>query len=104
MQKSCRVGFMYGELTDKNTIEALNQALDSHLQDQFEILLYKKNRKPYLKLLHTVEKTKEIVLQRYALCSNYIHLQNQLKLYHNSSTKRTVKAIKSTTSYIPLNR
>ena len=37
---------MYGELTDKNTIEALNQALDNHLQDQFEILLYKKNRKP----------------------------------------------------------
>ena len=36
---------MYGELTDKNTIEALNQALDNHLQDQFEILLYKKNRK-----------------------------------------------------------
>ena len=46
MQKSCRVSFMYGELTDKNTIEALNQALDNHLQDQFEILLYKKNRKP----------------------------------------------------------
>ena len=36
---------MYGELTDKNTIEALNLALDNHLQDQFEILLYKKNRK-----------------------------------------------------------
>ena len=35
---------MYGELTDKNTIEALNQALDNHIQDQFEILLYKKNR------------------------------------------------------------
>ena len=39
---------MYGELTDKNTIEALNQALDNHLQDQFEILLYKKNRKHLL--------------------------------------------------------
>ena len=48
MQKSCRVSFMYGELTDKNTIEALNQALDNHLQDQFEILLYKKNRKHLL--------------------------------------------------------
>ena len=45
MQKSCRVGFMYGELTDKSTIEALNHALDNHIQDQFEILLYKKNRK-----------------------------------------------------------
>ena len=41
---------MYGELTDKNTIEALNLALDNHLQDQFEILLYKKNRKSYYRV------------------------------------------------------
>ena len=45
MQKSCRVSFMYGELTDKTTIEAVNHALDNHIHDQFEILLYKKNRK-----------------------------------------------------------
>jgi len=51
MQKSCRVSFMYGELTDKTTIEALNLALDNHLQDQFEILLYKKNRTPLWLLL-----------------------------------------------------
>ena len=56
MQKSCRVSFMYGELTDKTTIEALNLALDNHLQDQFEILLYKKNRKfiKYLLILHLI--------------------------------------------------
>ena len=36
---------MYGELTDKTTIEAVNHALDNHIHDQFEILLYKKNRK-----------------------------------------------------------
>ncbi len=47
MQKSCRVSFMYGELTDQNTIKALNQALDQQVQDQFEILLYKKNRESY---------------------------------------------------------
>ena len=44
MQKSCRVGFMYGELTDQSTIDQIDRALDEHLQDQFEILLYKKNR------------------------------------------------------------
>ncbi len=38
---------MYGELTDKTTIEAVNHALDNHIHDQFEILLYKKNRKLY---------------------------------------------------------
>ena len=45
MQKSCRFSFMYGELTDKNTISALNDALETHRQEQYEILLYKKNRK-----------------------------------------------------------
>ena len=45
MQKSCRFSFMYGELTDKSTITALNNALESHEQEQYEILLYKKNRK-----------------------------------------------------------
>ena len=45
MQKSCRFSFMYGELTDKNTISALNDALETHQQDQYEILLYRKNRK-----------------------------------------------------------
>ena len=44
MQKSCRVSFMYGELTDHETIEQIENALADHQQDQFEILLYKKNR------------------------------------------------------------
>lgn len=44
MQKSCRVSFMYGELTDHETIEQIESALADHQQDQFEILLYKKNR------------------------------------------------------------
>lgn len=45
MQKSSRFSFMYGELTDKSTIAALNDSLECHQQEQFEILLYKKNRK-----------------------------------------------------------
>ena len=35
---------MYGELTDHETIEQIESALADHQQDQFEILLYKKNR------------------------------------------------------------
>jgi len=50
MQKSCRVGFMYGELTDQGTIDQINGALDDHQTDQFEILLYKKNREFLLAL------------------------------------------------------
>lgn len=45
MQKSCKCTFMYGEMTDKSTIAALERCLDNHSLDQFEILLYKKTRK-----------------------------------------------------------
>ncbi|XP_076634025.1 potassium voltage-gated channel protein ether a go-go isoform X3 [Colletes latitarsis] len=46
MQKSCRCGFMYGELTDKGTIARIEECLESQIHDQFEILLYKKNSAP----------------------------------------------------------
>lgn len=45
MQKSCRCTFMYGELTDKETISRIDMVLENQLHDQFEILLYKKNSK-----------------------------------------------------------
>lgn len=45
MQKSCRCTFMYGEMTDKETIARIDECLENQLQDQFEILLYKKNSK-----------------------------------------------------------
>ncbi|XP_031339675.1 potassium voltage-gated channel protein eag-like [Photinus pyralis] len=44
MQKSCRCCFMFGELTDKDTITRIDQCLEHQLYDQFEILLYKKNK------------------------------------------------------------
>nr|XP_022912566.1 potassium voltage-gated channel protein eag isoform X3 [Onthophagus taurus] len=44
MQKSCRCAFMFGELTDKETIGRIDHVLEHQLHDQFEILLYKKNK------------------------------------------------------------
>lgn len=41
--QSC--GFMYGELTDKETVARVEYALEHQQHDQFEILLYKKNSK-----------------------------------------------------------
>lgn len=35
---------MYGDLTDKDTILRFEESLEDQNQDQFEILLYKKNR------------------------------------------------------------
>lgn len=34
---------MYGDLTDKETMCRIDEVLESHYHDQFEILLYKKN-------------------------------------------------------------
>ncbi|KAK9738538.1 PAS domain [Popillia japonica] len=46
MQKSCRCAFMFGELTDKDTIGRIDNVLERQEHDQFEILLYKKNSTP----------------------------------------------------------
>ncbi|CAG9762934.1 unnamed protein product [Ceutorhynchus assimilis] len=51
MQKSCRCAFMFGELTDKETIGRVDHVLEHQLHDQFEILLYKKNKTPLWLLL-----------------------------------------------------
>ena len=45
MQKPCHCAFMFGELTEKETINRISTVLESQLNDQFEILLYKKNSK-----------------------------------------------------------
>ncbi|XP_060727673.1 potassium voltage-gated channel subfamily H member 5 isoform X2 [Tachysurus vachellii] len=46
MQKSSTCSFMYGELTDKRTIEKVRQTFDNYESNCFEVLLYKKNRTP----------------------------------------------------------
>ena len=45
MQKSAKCTFMYGEMTEKATVAKLELAMENHSMEQFEILLYKKNRK-----------------------------------------------------------
>ncbi|KAF0304280.1 Potassium voltage-gated channel protein eag [Amphibalanus amphitrite] len=64
MQKSCRCSFMYGDLTDKETITRLEQSLEQQTLDQIEILIYKKNRTPLWLLLHLapIRNEKEVVV------------------------------------------
>ncbi|XP_076366902.1 potassium voltage-gated channel protein eag-like [Tachypleus tridentatus] len=64
MQKSCQANFMYGEMTDKNTIAKIEQCLENQSLDQFEILLYKKNRTPLWLLLHVapIKNEKDVVV------------------------------------------
>uniref|UniRef100_A0A4W5QWT4 Potassium voltage-gated channel, subfamily H (eag-related), member 1b n=1 Tax=Hucho hucho TaxID=62062 RepID=A0A4W5QWT4_9TELE len=46
MQKSSTCSFMYGELTDKETGEKVQQTFENYAMNSFEILMYKKNRMP----------------------------------------------------------
>ncbi|XP_075699855.1 voltage-gated delayed rectifier potassium channel KCNH5 isoform X2 [Rhinoderma darwinii] len=46
MQKSSTCSFMYGELTDKKTIEKIRQTFENYESNCFEVLLYKKSRTP----------------------------------------------------------
>ena len=43
MQKSSTCAFMYGELTDKEAISKTDHSFEAMVQEQVEILLYKKN-------------------------------------------------------------
>ncbi|XP_003738588.1 potassium voltage-gated channel protein eag-like [Galendromus occidentalis] len=64
MQKSCRCAFMYGELTDRQTIQKVDQCLENHQSEQVEILLYKRNRTPLWLLLHVapIKNEKDLVV------------------------------------------
>ncbi|XP_008823033.1 potassium voltage-gated channel subfamily H member 1 isoform X1 [Nannospalax galili] len=46
MQRSSTCSFMYGELTDTDTIEKVRQTFENYEMNSFEILMYKKNRTP----------------------------------------------------------
>ncbi|KAL8559611.1 hypothetical protein ACOMHN_008322 [Nucella lapillus] len=52
MQKSSTCAFMYGELTDKEAIAKTDHSFEAMVQEQVEILLYKKNKTPLWLLLH----------------------------------------------------
>ena len=43
LHRSCSCAFMHGELTNHATVNRLQEALQNQLDDQMEILLYKKN-------------------------------------------------------------
>lgn len=81
MQKSCRCGFMYGELTNKETISRIEQCLEGQLLDQFEILLYKKNSKPNMhnlfKCISLVKRIFEkIFFKHYILSISHFYMNN----------------------------
>lgn len=44
MQKSSTCSFMYGDLSDKETVDKIESSFEDMEQTQVEILLYKKNR------------------------------------------------------------
>lgn len=58
---------MYGELTDKETVSRLEYTLENQQQDQFEVLLYKKNSKYLLYVIF--------------ISINYLYLEQSTIIY-----------------------
>lgn len=98
---------MYGELTDKETVSRLEYSLENQQQDQFEVLLYKKNSKYQQILIASINAPKvsyccvKIVnIDQLNLHINQQNrynwlvavIQNLFELYINSKTI-TVKAL-----------
>lgn len=54
MQRSSTCGFMYGELTDRETVTRMEKAFEIQDQEQVEILLYKKNSEPPFKIAKSI--------------------------------------------------
>ncbi|KAM9354990.1 voltage-gated delayed rectifier potassium channel KCNH5-like [Pholidichthys leucotaenia] len=46
MHRSCTCNFMYGDLTDRNTIDKIRQTFNNYDSSFYEVLLYAKNRAP----------------------------------------------------------
>uniref|UniRef100_A0A8W4FBH5 Potassium voltage-gated channel subfamily H member 1 n=1 Tax=Sus scrofa TaxID=9823 RepID=A0A8W4FBH5_PIG len=82
MQKSSTCSFMYGELTDKDTIEKVRQTFENYEMNSFEILMYKKNTLLYATIFGNVT---TIFQQMYANTNRYHEMLNSvrdfLKLY-----------------------
>uniref|UniRef100_A0A8D2LW91 Potassium voltage-gated channel subfamily H member 1 n=1 Tax=Varanus komodoensis TaxID=61221 RepID=A0A8D2LW91_VARKO len=82
MQKSSTCSFMYGELTDKETIDKVRQTFENYEMNSFEILMYKKNTLLYATIFGNVT---TIFQQMYANTNRYHEMLNSvrdfLKLY-----------------------
>ncbi|KAK2169650.1 hypothetical protein LSH36_8g09042 [Paralvinella palmiformis] len=51
MQKPSNCCFMYGELTNKDTVAKIEKGFEEQEQEQVEILLYKKNSKSFSRFM-----------------------------------------------------
>ncbi|KAI5615863.1 potassium voltage-gated channel subfamily H member 1 isoform X2, partial [Silurus asotus] len=65
MQKSSTCSFMYGELTDRETMEKVRLTFENYEMTSFEVLMYKKNRTPvwfFVKIAPIRNEQEEVVL------------------------------------------
>ena len=54
LHRTCSCSLMHGELTNHATISRLQEALQTQIEDQMEILLYKKNSNAAVLVIYTV--------------------------------------------------
>lgn len=81
---------MYGELTDKETVSRLEYSLENQQQDQFEVLLYKKNSK--FMITCTIIYSVFVTVSLCGMFGKYIvFVFRFLLLFHHSSKQSTSK-------------
>uniref|UniRef100_A0A2C9K8F9 Cyclic nucleotide-binding domain-containing protein n=1 Tax=Biomphalaria glabrata TaxID=6526 RepID=A0A2C9K8F9_BIOGL len=76
MQKSSTCSFMYGELTDKETVKKVENCFEKLQHDQVEILLYKKNTLLYALIFSNVT---TIFQQFYSSFARYHDMLNSVR-------------------------
>uniref|UniRef100_A0A8C4F3E6 Potassium voltage-gated channel subfamily H member 5 n=1 Tax=Dicentrarchus labrax TaxID=13489 RepID=A0A8C4F3E6_DICLA len=65
MHRSSTCNFMYGDLTDKNTIDKIRKTFDNYESQFYEVLLYTKNRTPiwlYMQVAPIRNENEKVVL------------------------------------------
>lgn len=85
---------MYGELTDKETVSRLEYSLENQQQDQFEVLLYKKNSKFIITCYTTIFSATKSFSQpnkKLKMYQKYFLDFPFLLLFHYSSKQSTLK-------------
>ncbi|XP_057371371.1 potassium voltage-gated channel protein eag-like [Daphnia carinata] len=99
MQKSCRCSFMCGEMTDKETIQRVDECLEQYTQDQFEILLYKKNRSPLWLLLQIapIKNERDVVVLFLCTFRDITALKQPLESEESKGLSKFAKLARSVT-------
>ena len=104
MQKSSTCSFMYGDLSDKDTVEKVEMAFEDMEQTQVEILLYKKNRR-FTRYLYTILMHSLIIRYLYTIILHSLSIRYLYTIHlHPLSIRYLYAILVHSTQYTMLER